>query len=223
MPRDECLITPRLAGPCATCRQPAWPAHVRGFEVYCEACCGCGRGDAEAPGRDAAGPACDLAARGRHQGQAHGMPPARSGPAHRMPRARAPGLAIALERGGKARTLPRPLRANLGPFLALREASCSAIRAALPRPGRCARFRLPPACRTQAGAGDAAAPGLPPAGATTWPARTRCHAAGHDAAGLAGPARQACTDKFAPRTSRRNISASKCSGGTSSLTGGLND
>ena len=116
MPRDECLITPRLAGPCATCRQPAWPAHVRGFEVYCEACCGCGRGDAEAPGRDAAGPACDLAARGRHQGQAHGMPPARSGPAHRMPRARAPGLAIALERGGKAGHYPARCARTWGRF-----------------------------------------------------------------------------------------------------------
>jgi hypothetical protein len=54
MPRDECLITSRVAGPCASCRQPAWPAHVQGLLIYCEACCGCGRRGAQAPGRDAA-------------------------------------------------------------------------------------------------------------------------------------------------------------------------
>jgi hypothetical protein len=51
--RHDCLITARLAGPCATCRQPAWPAHVRGLLIYCEACCGCGRGGAQAAGSDA--------------------------------------------------------------------------------------------------------------------------------------------------------------------------
>jgi hypothetical protein len=53
MPHD-CLITPRLAGPCARCRQAAWPAHVRGLLIYCEACCGCGHGGAQAAGADAA-------------------------------------------------------------------------------------------------------------------------------------------------------------------------
>jgi hypothetical protein len=108
MPRERCLITYRLAGPCARCRQAAWPAHVRGFEIYCEACCGCGRGGAEAAGAHAAPGHEALAAQGRHQGQAHGMPPARSGPAHAMPLERATGLATALERGGKARSTTPP-------------------------------------------------------------------------------------------------------------------
>jgi len=53
MSRD-CPVTHRLSGPCVRCRQPAWPAHVRGLLIYCEACCGCGQGGAEAAGTDAA-------------------------------------------------------------------------------------------------------------------------------------------------------------------------
>ena len=96
----DCLVTHRLSGPCTLCRQPAWPAHVRGLLIYCEACCGCGQGGAEAAGTDAAPGG------------------ARSGLACRMPLARATGVAIPLERGGKAPDttppLPRPSRAVSG-------------------------------------------------------------------------------------------------------------
>jgi hypothetical protein len=53
MRRERCTITARLAGPCARCRQAAWPAHARGLLIYCEACCGCGGDGAQAAGTDA--------------------------------------------------------------------------------------------------------------------------------------------------------------------------
>jgi hypothetical protein len=90
MRHERCLVTHRLSGPCTLCRQPAWPAHVRGLLIYCEACCGCGRGGAEAAGTDAASVG------------------ARSGLACGMPLARATGVAIALERGGNGGRSPRP-------------------------------------------------------------------------------------------------------------------
>jgi len=125
------------------------------------------------------------------------LPPRADDPA---PRAECPRNAlqalILRPRGvGRPETPPRPWRAILGPLLARREASCSAIRAALPRPGRCARFRLPPACRTQTGAADAAAalatmpPALPPRRA--W--------RGHDAAWLAWPGGAGRSDAAAGR------------------------
>jgi hypothetical protein len=138
MPRD-CLITSRVAGPCASCRQPAWPAHVQGLLIYCEACCGCGRGGGPAGPAREAGPDHDALAADR--GPSENMPgiglpagagasqawgkapdttqrPARDSGAlealrqawpgprclspRTMPRARATGVAIAPERGGKA-------------------------------------------------------------------------------------------------------------------------
>jgi hypothetical protein len=114
MSRD-CPVTHRLSGPCVRCRQPAWPAHVRGLLIYCEACCGCGQGGAEAAGTDAAPVG------------------ARSGLACRMPLARATGVAIALERGGKARgDTPHPSSGLLGPFLAFRGAFYERRRPGLP-------------------------------------------------------------------------------------------
>jgi len=115
MSRD-CPVTHRLSGPCVRSRQPAWPAHVRGLLIYCEACCGCGQGGAEAAGTDAAPVG------------------ARSGLACRMPLARATGVAIALERGGKApRGIPpHPSSGLLGPFLAFRVAFYERRRPGLP-------------------------------------------------------------------------------------------
>jgi len=142
MRRERCTITARLAGPCACCRQPAWPAHVQSDgRILCADCCACGRGGAQAAG-------------------AHAAPGgARSGPAHAMPLGRATGAYIAPAGPGKAQIPPRPFRAILGPFPALHGPLCAAIRAAL-RPRLAARAAT-----------------WPPAGATTWPARTRCHAA----------------------------------------------
>ena len=49
--RRDCLITARLAGPCACCRQPAWPAHAQSDgRILCGRCCACGRGRAECAG-----------------------------------------------------------------------------------------------------------------------------------------------------------------------------
>jgi len=147
MRRERCLITTRLAGPCARCRQAAWPAHLRGFEIYCEACC----------------PAC--------------IPP--SATAREGPRGRAGAGAVASAGRGKASEPPRPFRAILGPFW-----PCARHRAGRPArmPHTCRRCR-----RCRAG---------PPAGATTWPARTHCHAARHDAA--AGGAWPRCRPPWPP-------------------------
>jgi hypothetical protein len=202
MPRERCLITSRLAGPCATCRQPAWPAHVQtDGRIVCGHCCPCAPRDAAPAGAAAEG--------------------GRSGPAQEVARARAAGRAIAPAGPGKApdTTPPVPrdsgaLRgaaraiicgdllgaaapAGLSRALLLLAASgatmpprgCPTIRLTLTAPGRPARrcrgFRasargrqglaLPPAaCRPPAA--------CLPAGATTWPGRTRCHAARPDAA-----------------------------------------
>ena len=115
--RHDCLITSRLAGPCATCRQAAWPAHVRGLLIYCEACCGCGRGGAQAPGRDAAGPGHDAGPVMRHEaGPRLEALAADRGPSENMPGIRPLAGAVASARGGKGRgTTPR----ETGPFCAL--------------------------------------------------------------------------------------------------------
>jgi hypothetical protein len=45
--RRECLITVRLAGPCACCRQAAWRAHVwPDGRILCGNCCPCAARDA---------------------------------------------------------------------------------------------------------------------------------------------------------------------------------
>ena len=209
MPRERCLITARLAGPCASCRQPAWPAHVwPDGRILCGNCCPCARRDA-APRRAAAGPGHEagpghdaLADRGRHQGQAHGMPPARSGPdapargrtirptlppipparsgpAHAMPLARATGRAIAPAGPRKARDTAPPVASDSG---------------AISGPARAiVRAGLPGAAPAGPGVGM-----LPP-----WPARRR------------GPGRprKPGPGTSSRRTPRQNISASECSGG----------
>ena len=143
MRRERCTITARLAGPCARCRQAAWPAHAwPDGRIVCGNCCPCARRNA-APGRDTAGPGHDaLTARGRHQGQAHGMPPARSGPARRIPLERATGAAIAPPGPGKAPDTALPVASDSG-------ALCAPARAIVRGYllGDAARFRLPPACR----------------------------------------------------------------------------
>jgi len=83
MPRERCLITYRLAGPCATCRQPAWPAHVwPDGRIVCGKCCPCAPRDAAPAGAAAEG--------------------GRSRPAQEVARARAAGRAIAPAGQGKA-------------------------------------------------------------------------------------------------------------------------
>jgi len=52
----------------------------------------------------------------------------------------------------------------------------------------------------------------PPAGAETWPARTRCHAARWPAPPVMAAPPEACTRKFAPRTPRQNVSIPECFG-----------
>jgi hypothetical protein len=283
--RHKCFITARLAGPCASCRQPAWPAHVwPDGRILCATCCGCGRGGAQAAGTDAAPatipppgvagvgaaaaaslrvamlPPCRPALAGAK------IPPRRAWPCCRRPGAMLPprgcptirltltapgrparryrglrasargrhGLALppaacrpsnpARPEGCRRNALqalisrrrrlrrpeipPRPFRTILGPFPALLGPSCKPARPAL-LPA--SRYR--PACRTQTGAADAAAPG-PPAGATTWPARTRCHAArpGRPAGvALAGPARDLHRQVCAALRNQ-NISLPECSG-----------
>jgi hypothetical protein len=208
--RHDCLITSRLAGPRATCRQAAWPAHVRGLLIYCEACCGCGRAGAEAAGTDAAPGG------------------AQSGPARGMPRKRATGRAIAPATEGKPQIPPRPFRAFLG---ALSGPARGILRGDLR--GDAARG-LPPGPRL------GRPPLACPPGATTWPGRTRCHAArpwpprppwprcrpgrpgrpGHDAAGpgrpacIAGPASQGQA-QLPAAICGKNICASKCYGANS--------
>ena len=97
--RRECLITYRLTGPCGCCGQPAWPAHVwPDGRILCARCCGCGRGGAQAAGTDAAPATIPPQAGPGHD----------AGHAHAMPLGRATGRAIALERGGKARSTTPP-------------------------------------------------------------------------------------------------------------------
>jgi hypothetical protein len=160
MRRERCTITARLAGPCACCRQPAWPAHVRGFEVYCEACCGCGRGGAQAPGRGGR----DLA--GSHSlpcrpGPGHDALAAHRGPAKNRPKTGLPAGAGASPGHGWWGSTGRP---EAGPAEAVSGPTPATVRAGLP------------ACRTHAGAAGAAARGRPPR-PHARPARTHCHAA----------------------------------------------
>jgi len=109
--RRDCLITARLAGPCASCRQPAWPAHVRGLLIYCEACCGCGRGGAQAAGTHAAPGG------------------AQSGPARGMPEKRATGAYIAPAELAKARDTAPPVPSDSG---AVSGPARAIVRAGLP-------------------------------------------------------------------------------------------
>jgi hypothetical protein len=84
MPHERCLITARLAGPCASCRQPAWPVHAQSDgRILCADCCACGRSGAQAAGTDAApgkpskaGPGHDTLAadRGHAEKQARNRP-----------------------------------------------------------------------------------------------------------------------------------------------------
>jgi hypothetical protein len=122
MRRERCTITARLAGPCACCRQAAWPVHAQSDgRILCARCCGCGRGGAQAAGTDAA-PATipPQACPGRPAGRGVALPPAPGatmppppwppwpGPRCRPPRtmalARATGRAIAPAGPGKARS-----------------------------------------------------------------------------------------------------------------------
>jgi hypothetical protein len=128
--RRECLITARLAGPCACCRQPAWPAHVwPDGRILCGHCCPCARRDA-APGRDAAGHAHDAGpVMPREAGPGHAALAAHRGPAKNRPRIGLPAGAVASGRGGKGRgTTPR----ETGP-------SCAAT-----APARAAARSMPP-------------------------------------------------------------------------------
>jgi hypothetical protein len=203
MRRERCTITARLAGPCARCRQAAWPAHVwPDGRILCGNCCPCARRNA-APGRDAAGPDNDA-------GPAH-----EAVPAHRMPRARATGAAIAPAGLAKARDTAPPVPRVSG---AVRGAARAIVRAGLR--GDAARFRLPPAgahaklawprCRPRLAAGAATWPPAAclPAEATTWPPRCRRKP---ERGPNAAPAGQARTSSR--RDLRQNISAPQCSGG----------
>jgi hypothetical protein len=145
--RHDCLITSRLAGPCATCRQAAWPAHVRGLLIYCEACCGCGRAGPEAAGTDAA----------------PGGRTIRPGPRN-APETRYRARYCAGNRGETPEP-PRPFPAFLG---ALSSPARGILRGDLR--GDAARG-LPPGPRL------GRPPLACPPGTTTWPGRTRCHAA----------------------------------------------
>jgi|GEM_PF-2836716 len=215
MPRDECLITSRLAGPCASCRRPAWPAHVRGFEVYCEACCGCGRGGAQAAGRDAAGP-------GHEAGPGHDALAAHRGPSENRPGIGLPAGAVAPVRGGKASDTTQGPARDPGALEALHGASC---KPACPHAAHMPALPALPALPRGAARGGPRLGRLDAAQAEAWP-RYRPRRPAHDAGSHSLPRRdalpappamaappEACTRKFAPRTPRRNVSASKCSGG----------
>jgi hypothetical protein len=181
MPHSACTISYRLAGVCRTCKRATWPAHIApDLSVYCADCCMACRLDrgplenprAKASGRRAVrsarpgkggdsgppetGPFCaataparDLARRGRHQGQGRSMPPGRSSPAHAMPLGRATGAAIAPASGRKAPDTAPPVAGDSG---AVSGPARGILRAGLP------------ACRTQAGAADAAARACRPRG-----------------------------------------------------------
>ena len=118
--RRECLITSRVAGPCATCRQPAWPAHVwPDGRILCGNCCPCARRDA-APGRDAAGPDNDAGpVMPREAGPGHDALAADRGPAENRPGTGLPAGAGASPGhgwwGSTGRPDPGPLEALSGP------------------------------------------------------------------------------------------------------------
>jgi len=161
MPHD-CLITYRLAGPCACCRQAAWPAHVwPDGRILCADCCACAPRDAAPAGA-----------------AARSMPREQSGPARGMPEKRATGACIAPAGPGKARVPPRPFRAILGrwrPYAghpASRPARrCCRLHATAPHAAHMPA--LPPeACRPARDLATRALParGRDPAGRLTLPA-----------------------------------------------------
>jgi len=130
MPRD-CLITSRVAGPCASCRQPAWPAHVwPDGRILCGNCCPCApRADAMHAGPDggrAAAPAAGCPGwRGRAQrcrpgrpaGRGVALPPAR-GPRYRHGRRgprRSDAAMAALAGATKPPPMCEPRAADRGP------------------------------------------------------------------------------------------------------------
>ena len=198
MPHERCTVTSRLAGPCARCRQAAWPAHARGLLIYCEACCGCGRGGAQAAGTDAAPATIPPQAGPGHD----------AGHAHAMPLGRATGRAIALERGVKARSTtppaPRVSGAVSGPAQAILRGDLL---------GAAARFRLPPACRPRGPRpGRLALAAMPPALAAPQARAWGCCRPGRPAGvALAGPASQGQAQVPAALRGktilRRNVSA----------------
>ena len=144
MPHERCTVTARLAGPCASCRQPAWPAHVRGLLIYCEACCGCAP-RAAAPGRKKPAPATMPWRRIEDR--------PKTGPKPAFPRALAHRW-----RGGRPRIPPKGRRAILGRWRPY------AGHCARRSPRRCRRCRpgLPPA------GGTTWPPPMPPQ-ARAWP------------------------------------------------------
>jgi hypothetical protein len=194
MPAPSCRAKPapammplrRIADPPKTGPESAFPRAL----LHRQGRGGGGVLDAPTRGRQKPFPAPPALGRAR--------PASRSGSRHAArairPRAQnAPGNALQAlisrpRRLRRPEIPPRPFRTILGPFLALRGASCSAIRAALPM--------LPPA-----GGHDLA-------GSHSLPC---CDALPAPPVMAAPPA--AFTQKFAPRTPRHNISASKCSGG----------
>jgi hypothetical protein len=167
--RRDCLITARLAGPCACCRQPAWPVHAQSDgRILCATCCGCVRGGAQAPGRDAAGPGHEAGPVMRHEaGPRLEALAADRGPAENRPRTGLPAGAGASLAWGKAPDTTQGPARDSGALEALRGASCGPA---------C------PALRPQAGAADAAAP---PRGRPRGPRPGR-----RAGVALAGPASQ---------------------------------
>jgi hypothetical protein len=106
MRHERCTVTARLAGPCARCRQAAWPSHVwPDGRILCGNCCPCAPRDAT-PGRDAAGHAHDAGpVMPREAGPGHDALAAHREPPKNKPRIGLPAGAVALERGGKARSV----------------------------------------------------------------------------------------------------------------------
>jgi hypothetical protein len=157
MPRERCLITARLAGPCATCRQPAWPAHAwPDGRILCGNCCPCARRNA-APGRAAAGHAHDAGpVMPREAGPGHDALAAHREPPKNKPRIGLPAGAGASQAWGKAPDTSQGPARDSGALEALRGPLCAAIRAALPWPSSKrpawplrprSAFRPPAACR----------------------------------------------------------------------------
>jgi hypothetical protein len=174
--RRECLITSRLAGPCACCRQPAWPAHVRGLLIYCEACCGCAC-------RCRPGPR-----RGRPRHDAAPGKPSKAGPRGHEALAAGSRTAENMERASRGWRIggpgegfgyyPAPGARFWGAGGPARAIVRGDPRGAAPWPGRCqlpSRRCRPPACRHAAcrrGRVRLPPPALPPQ-PPRWPAGPR--------------------------------------------------
>jgi hypothetical protein len=151
MPRERCLITSRLAGPCASCRQPAWPAHVQSDgRILCANCCACGRGGAQAVGTDAA------PSKPSKAGPGHEALAADRGPAKNMPRIGLPAGASASQAWGKAPDTTQGPARDSGALEALRGPLCAATCSAL-RPRLAARAATWPPAGPRLGRLDAAA------------------------------------------------------------------